>query len=157
MRRPIKKRPVVSPDIKFGSVEVERLINYVMLRGQKETARKIVYAAFFEIKNAKEGGGDPMEIFQTALRNAGPSMEVRSRRVGGANYQVPREVRPERKLSLSLRWIISSARGAKGVPMHKALANELILAAKEEGVAVKKKEDMHKMADANRAFAHFAW
>jgi small subunit ribosomal protein S7 len=157
MRRPIKKRPVVSPDIIFRSVEVERLINYVMLRGQKETARKIVYAAFEEIKNAKEGGGDPMEIFATALRNAGPSMEVRSRRVGGANYQVPREVRPERKLSLSLRWIIASARGAKGIPMHKALANELMLAAKEEGVAVKKKEDMHKMAEANRAFAHFAW
>lgn len=157
MRRPIKKRPEVNPDIKFGSVEVERLINYVMLRGQKETARKIVYAAFEDIKNAKEGGGDPMEIFATALRNAGPSMEVRSRRVGGANYQVPREVRAERKLSLSLRWIIAAARGAKGVPMHKALASELMLAAKEEGAAVKKKEDMHKMAEANRAFAHFAF
>ncbi len=157
MRRPIKKRPVVNPDIKFASVDVERLINYVMLRGQKETARKIVYAAFEEIKNAKEGGGDPIEVFNTALRNAGPSMEVRSRRVGGANYQVPREVRPERRLSLSLRWLIGAARGAKGIPMHKALANEIMLAAKEEGVAVKKKEDMHKMAEANRAFAHFAW
>lgn len=157
MRRPIKKRPIVNPDIKFASVDVERLINYVMLRGQKETARKIVYAAFEEIKNAKEGGGDPIEVFNTALRNAGPSMEVRSRRVGGANYQVPREVRPERRLSLSLRWLIGAARGAKGIPMHKALANEIMLAAKEEGVAVKKKEDMHKMAEANRAFAHFAW
>lgn len=127
-----------------------------MLRGQKETARKIVYAAFEEIKNAKEGG-EPLEIFETALRNAGPSMEVRSRRVGGANYQVPREVRPERRLSLALRWIIASARKQKGVPMFKALANELLLAAKEEGDAVKKKEDTHKMAEANRAFAHFAW
>ncbi len=157
MRRPIKKRNVVQPDIKFGSVDVERLINYVMLRGQKETARKIVYSAFEEIKNAKEGGGDPLEIFETALKNAGPQMEVRSRRVGGANYQVPREVRPERRHALALRWIIAAARGHKGIPMHKALSNELMLAAKEEGNAVKKKEDTHKMAEANRAFAHFAW
>ena len=157
MRRPIKKRPTVNPDIKFGSVEVERLINYIMLRGQKETARKIVYAAFEEIKNTKDGGGDPLEIFNTALRNAGPSMEVRSRRVGGANYQVPREVRPERRLALALRWIIGAARIAKGVPMYKALASELMLAAKEEGAAVKKRDDVHKMAEANRAFAHFAF
>jgi ribosomal protein S7, bacterial/organelle len=157
VRRPIKKRPTVNPDIKFGSVEVERLINYIMLRGQKETARKIVYAAFDEIKNAKEGGGDPLEIFSTALRNAGPSMEVRSRRVGGANYQVPREVRPERRLALALRWIIAAARKQKGIPMYQALAKELMAAAREEGDAVKKKEDTHKMAEANRAFAHFAF
>ncbi len=156
MRRPIKKRPVVSPDVRYNSVEVERLINYVMLRGQKETARKIVYGAFTEIENNKEGG-EPLEIFMSALRNAGPHMEVRSRRVGGANYQVPREVRPERRLALALRWIIGAARGQKGVPMHKALAQELLLASKEEGAAVKKKEDTHKMAEANRAFAHFAW
>ncbi len=156
MRRPIKKRPVVSPDVKHGSVEVERLINYVMLRGQKETARNIVYGAFAEIENSKDGG-DPLEVFMTALRNAGPHMEVRSRRVGGANYQVPREVRPERRLALALRWIIAAARSQKATPMHKALAQELMLAAKEEGAAVKKKEDTHKMAEANRAFAHFAW
>lgn len=157
MRRPIKKRPEVKPDVRYGSVEVERLINYIMLRGQKETARKIVYAAFEEIKNAKEGGGEPLEIFETALRNAGPQMEVRSRRVGGANYQVPREVRPERRQALALRWITAAARSQKGQPTFKALANELMLAAKEEGVAVKKKEDTHRMAEANRAFAHFAW
>lgn len=156
MRRPIKKRPVLKPDVQFGEESVERLINYVMLNGQKETARKIVYAAFEEIKNAKEGG-DPVEIFKTALQNAGPMMEVRSRRVGGANYQVPREVRPERRVALALRWIIAAARSPKGIPMHKALATELMLAAKEEGNAVKKKEDTHKMAEANRAFAHFAW
>ncbi len=156
MRRPIKKRPVVHPDVVHGSVEVERLINYIMLRGQKETARKIVYAAFAEIKEGKEAS-DPLEVYQAALRNAGPLMEVRSRRVGGANYQVPREVRPERRLALALRWIIAAARNQKGVPMHKALASELKLAAKEEGNAVKKKEDTHKMAEANRAFAHFAW
>lgn len=157
MRRPIKNRNKVQPDVRFGSTEVERLINYVMLRGQKETARKIVYAAFEEIKNAKEGGGEPLEIFEQALKNAGPQMEVRSRRVGGANYQVPREVRPERRHALALRWIITAARGVKGVPMHKALAKELMAAAKEEGSAVKKKDDTHRMAEANRAFAHFAW
>jgi len=157
MRRPIKKRPVVNPDVKFGDETVEKLINCVMLRGQKETARKIVYAAFEEIKNAKEGGGDPVEIFKTAMHNAGPMMEVRSRRVGGANYQVPREVRPERRTALALRWIIAGARNQKGVPMHKALSSELMLAAKNEGNAVKKKDDTHKMAEANRAFAHFAW
>ena len=157
MRRPIKNRPEVKPDVRFGSVDVERLINYLMLRGQKETARKIVYAAFEEIKNAKEHGGDPLEIFNTALRNAGPQMEVRSRRVGGANYQVPREVRPERRQALALRWIVAAARKQKGQPTFKSLANELMLAAREEGDAVKKKEDTHKMAEANRAFAHFAW
>lgn len=157
MRRPIKKRNVVEPDIVFNSTEVAKLINYVMIRGQKETSRKIVYAAFEEIKNAKEGGGDPLEIFDTALKNAGPQMEVRSRRVGGANYQVPREVRPERRHALALRWIINAARAQKGVPMHAALAKELMMAAREEGNAVKKKEDTHKMAEANRAFAHFAW
>lgn len=157
MRRPIKKRPVVQPDVRHGSVDVERLINYVMLRGQKETARKIVYAAFEEIKKANKDAVEPQEVFMTALRNAGPLMEVRSRRVGGANYQVPREVRPERRVALALRWIIAAARNQKGVPMHKALAQELILAAKEEGNAVKKREDVHKMAEANRAFAHFAW
>ena len=157
MRRPIKKRPVVKPDIKFGDVTVERLINYIMLDGQKETARKIVYAAFDMIKDTKEGGGEPLEVFQTAMQNAGPMMEVRSRRVGGANYQVPREVRPARREALALRWIIAAARKQKGIPMFKALANELMAAAKEEGDAVKKKEDTHKMAEANRAFAHFAW
>lgn len=157
MRRPIKRRPPVGGDERYDSVNVSRLINYVMVRGQKETARKVVYAAFEEIKNAKEGGGDPVEIFETAIRNAGPQMEVRSRRVGGANYQVPREVRPERRLALALRWIIGAARKQKGTPMFKALAAELMLAAREEGAAVKKREDTHKMAEANRAFAHFAW
>ncbi len=157
MRRPIKRRAPIAKDERYGTQNVSRLINYIMLRGQKETARKIVYAAFEEIKNAKEGGGDPVEIFETALRNAGPQMEVRSRRVGGANYQVPREVRPERRLALALRWIITAARGQKGTPMFKALAAEIMAAAREEGAAVKKKEDTHKMAEANRAFAHFAW
>jgi len=157
MRRPIKKRPEVKPDVRFNSVEVERLINYIMLRGQKETARKIVYGAFDIIKDAKEHGGEPLELYLTALRNAGPQMEVRSRRVGGANYQVPREVRPERRTALALRWLTAASRGQKGTPMFKSLANELMLAAREEGSAVKKKEETHRMAEANRAFAHFAW
>ncbi len=157
MRRPIKRRAPLAKDARYDSVNVSRLINYIMVRGQKETARKVVYAAFEVIKEAKEGGGDPVEIFETAIRNAGPQMEVRSRRVGGANYQVPREVRPERRLALALRWIITAARGQKGVPMFKALSAEIMSAAKEEGAAVKKKEDTHKMAEANRAFAHFAW
>ncbi len=156
MRRPIKKRPVVSPDVIYGSVDIERLINYVMVRGQKETARKIVYGAFEIIKKEKENN-DPVEVYNAAIRNAGPLMEVRSRRVGGANYQVPREVRPERRVALALRWLIAAARKQKGTPMHKALAKELLLASKEEGEAVKKRDDVHKMAEANRAFAHFAW
>ncbi len=157
MRRPIKRRPALKGDDRYHSENAARLINYVMLRGQKETARKIVYAAFEEIKNAKEGGSDPIEVLDAAIRNAGPQMEVRSRRVGGANYQVPREVRPERRLALALRWIIAAARAQKGKPMFRALADEIMLAAKEEGSAVKKKEDTHRMAEANRAFAHFAW
>ncbi len=157
MRRPIKRRAPLGKDERYDSVNVARLINYIMVRGQKETARKVVYAAFQVIKDAKEGGGDPVEVFETAIRNAGPQMEVRSRRVGGANYQVPREVRPERRLALALRWIITAARNQKGVPMFKALSAEIMSAAREEGSAVKKKEDTHKMAEANRAFAHFAW
>ena len=98
-----------------------------------------------------------MEIFDTALKNTGPVMEVRSRRVGGANYQVPVEVRPERRLALSMRWIIEAAKSKKGKPMHRKLAEELLLAAKNEGDAVKKRENVHKMAEANKAFAHFAW
>ena len=157
MRRPIKKRPAASPDVMYGSVDVERLINYIMLDGKKETARKIVYGAFEIMKNDKEAGDDALETFTTALRNAGPLMEVRSRRVGGANHQVPREVRPERRQALAYRWIIAAARKQRGSTMQKNLAKELLLAAKEEGDAVKKKEDTHKMAEANRAFAHFAW
>ncbi len=156
MRRPIKRRDPVGKDATYDSVNVSRLVNYIMLNGQKETARKIVYAALEEIKNAKEGN-DALEIFELAIRNAGPQMEVRSRRVGGANYQVPREVRPERRLALALRWIIIAARKQKGTPMFKSLATEIMAAAREEGAAVKKKEDTHKMAEANRAFAHFAW
>ena len=127
-----------------------------MLDGKKETARKAVYKAF-EIIKEKTGNPNPLEIFDTAIKNAGPLVEVRSRRIGGANYQVPREVRPERRTALAMRWIILAARGKKGAPISEKLAEELILASKNEGVAVKKRDDTHKMAEANKAFAHFAW
>ena len=156
MRRPLKKKPIIKEDVRYDSIKVEKLINHIMQDGKKETARKIVYRAFDEIKES-EKVENPLEIFDAALKNAAPVMEVRSRRVGGANYQVPREVRPERRAFLAMTWIINSAQSKKGVPMHKKLANELVMASKGEGEAVKKKENTHKMAEANKAFAHFAW
>lgn len=156
MRRPVKNRHYAQPDRVYESEKVGKLINYVMRAGKKETARKIVYGAFDEIKK-RQSVENPVEVFETALRNVGPQMEVRSRRVGGANYQVPREVRPERRLTLALRWITEAARSKSGAPMEKFLADEIIAAANEEGEAMKKKENMHKQAEANRAFAHFAW
>lgn len=156
MRRSVKNRNIPKPDIMFNSQKVEKFINYVMERGKKNAARKIVYGAFDLIKERAKVE-DPMEVFDTALKNAGPTMEVRSRRVGGANYQVPREVRPERRSYLSMKWIIDAARSKKGKPMHDKLAEEIILASKNEGEAIKKRENVHKMAEANKAFAHFAW
>ncbi len=156
MRRPLKKKPIINPDVRYDSIKVEKLINHVMEDGKKEIARKIVYKAFEEIKTS-EKVENPLEIFDAALKNAAPVMEVRSRRVGGANYQVPREVRPERRQFLAMSWITNAAASKKGTPMHQKLANELILASKGEGEAVKKKENTHKMAEANKAFAHFAW
>ena len=153
MRRPIKNKPVIKPDDMYGSVKVARLINYIMERGKKDTARRIVYTAFTELKKA----GDPIAVFEDALKNVEPLMEVRSRRVGGANYQVPSEVRPERRIALALRWIITAAKNKKGTPMSTRLANEILLASKGEGEAVTKRENTHKMAEANKAFAHFAW
>jgi len=154
MRRPLKNKRAWRPDLTYGSETLSRFINAVMWNGKKDTARAIVYDAFAKIK---EGDADPLETFETALRNVSPLMEVRSRRVGGANYQVPREVPQNRRLALSFRWLINAARSKKGKPMAEKLAVELLLAAKNEGDAVKKKDDMHRMAEANKAFAHFAW
>lgn len=154
MRRPLKKKRVWRPDLKYGSETVTRFINTVMWNGKKDTARSIVYGALAEIEKS---GANPLETFESAIRNVSPLMEVRSRRIGGANYQVPREVPQARRLALSFRWIINSARNKKGKPMADKLAVELILAAKNEGDAIKKKEEMHRMAEANKAFAHFAW
>ena len=156
MRRKIKNRNIVEPDFVYNSQKLEKFINYIMWSGKKETARKVMYAAFDLIKE-KTGNPNPLEIFDLAMRNAGPLTEVRSKRIGGANYQVPREVRPERRQFLAMTWIKTAAYSKKGTPMHKKLATELILASKGEGEAVKKKENTHKMAEANKAFAHFAW
>ncbi|MCR4311455.1 MAG: 30S ribosomal protein S7 [Candidatus Taylorbacteria bacterium] len=156
MRRKTKKRNIVKADTKYESEKVGKLINYVMRKGNKNVARKIVYGALEVIKE-KAKTENPMEIFDTALKNTGPVMEVRSRRVGGANYQVPVEVRPERRTALSMRWLIEAAKGKKGNPMHVRLADELIAASNNEGEAVRKRENTHKMAEANKAFAHFAW
>jgi len=153
MRRPVKNRIQPQPDEVYGSFKVAKLINYVMERGKKDTARKIVYKVMDELK--KEG--DPVALLDQALENASPTVEVRSRRVGGANYQVPREVNPQRRLSLGMRWIVEAAEGTKGKPMNESLLNELKNAIKNEGVAVTKKETTHRMAEANKAFAHFAW
>jgi small subunit ribosomal protein S7 len=156
MRRKIKNRNIAPPDITYNSQKLAKFINNIMQSGKKETSRKVVYAAFDVIKE-KTGNPNPLEVFDTALKNAGPTVEVRSRRIGGANYQVPREVRPERRLALAMRWIIEAARSKKGQPMHQKLAEEIILASKNEGTAIKKRDDTHKMAEANKAFAHFAW
>jgi small subunit ribosomal protein S7 len=156
MRRKVKNRNIVGPDLTYSSPKVGKFINYVMESGKKNTARKVVYEALTIIKE-KEKVEDPIEVLDTALKNASPTMEVRSRRVGGANYQIPREVRPERRLALGMKWIIEAARAKKGQAMRERLADEIILASKNEGGAVKKRENTHKMAEANKAFAHFAW
>ncbi|MFZ2521949.1 MAG: 30S ribosomal protein S7 [Minisyncoccia bacterium] len=156
MRRKVTNRNIVKKDKKYDSDKIGKFINYIMERGQKETARGIVYDALEEVKERTKVE-DVMEVFDTALKNTGPLTEVRSRRVGGANYQIPREVRPERRSFLSMKWIIEAARGGKGKSMALKLADEIILASKNEGKAVKKREDTHKMAEANKAFAHFAW
>lgn len=147
---------MVSPDFLYNSKDLSKFINYIMLEGKKSTARAVVYDAMEEIKE-KLSVKNPLEVFDLALQNVGPIMEVRSRRIGGATYQVPRELKPNRRLALAMRWIILAARAKKGSPMKDKLANELIAASKNEGEAVKKRDNTHKMAEANRAFAHFAW
>ena len=154
MRRPIKKKRTWRPDPEYKSEAVARFINAVMWDGKKDTARAVVYGAFNKIK---ETGADPLETFDAAIRNVSPLMEVRSRRVGGANYQVPREVPQTRRLALAYRWLITAARSKKGRPMATKLADELLAASKNEGDAMKKRDEMHRMADANKAFAQFAW
>ncbi len=156
MRRKIKNKNIVKPDFVYNSQKLEKFINYVMWSGKKETGRKVVYQMLNLVKE-KTGNPNPLEVFNLAVKNAGPLTEVRSKRIGGANYQVPKEVRPERRLALAMRWIRDAARGGKGKPMHIKLADEIIAASRNEGSAIKKKEDTHKMAEANKAFAHFAW
>ncbi|HEY4496325.1 MAG TPA: 30S ribosomal protein S7 [Candidatus Paceibacterota bacterium] len=156
MRRKAKIKAVVRPDKIYDSLKVAKFTNYIMKQGKKTIAKKIVYGAFDVIKE-KTKTANPLEIFELALKNTAPTMEVRSRRVGGANYQVPVEVRPERRQALSIRWLVDSAASKKGKPMSEKLAEEIIAASRNEGEAVKKRENTHKMAEANKAFAHFAW
>jgi small subunit ribosomal protein S7 len=156
MRHPVKNRNIRVADYKFQSLDVAQLVNYVMLDGKKTIAEAVVYDCLDIIKE-KAKVENPSEVLKAAIQTAGPVIEVRSRRVGGANYQVPREIREERRRFLALRWIIATARNAKGRPMAEKLADEIIGASKGEGEAIKKRDNMHKMAEANKAFAHFAF
>jgi len=157
MRKPLKAKDkhILKPDLVYDSVKIEKLVNYVMLDGKKNIARDIVYGALDKIKE-KTKEEDPMVTFELALKNVSPQWELKSKRVGGANYSVPREVGPERKVTLAYRWILDVARSKKGTNMAERLADELIVASNNDGAAVKKKENVHKMAQANMAFAHFA-
>lgn len=145
-----------APDIRYNSTLVAHLVNVVMQDGKKNTAERIVYGAFEKVSEKLEKG-DPVDLMIGALENARPRLEVKSRRVGGATYQVPVEISYERQESLALRWIVAAASGRKGVPMKDALATEIVDAYNNTGSVVKKKEDTHKMAQANRAFAHLRW
>jgi len=154
-RKKKKEKRIIPPDSAYNNVTVAKFINQVMKRGKKTIARKIIYRAFDIIKEKTKK--EPLEIFETALKNASPLLEVKPKRIGGATYQVPMEVKGERRLTLAMRWIIQAAKSRKGKLMREKLAEELIDAANNTGVAIKKKEDTHRMAEANRAFAHFAW
>ena len=154
-RRKVTKRELI-PDVKFNSPLVARLINTIMSRGKKSTAQSIVYGALDIIGERKKDMA-PIEVFTQALENVKPKLEVKSRRVGGATYQVPIEVDPERQVALAMRWITTYSRGRKGKSMMEALAGELLDAFENTGSAIKKKEDTFKMAQANKAFAHYRW
>ena len=156
MRTKLKTKKGLKPDYKYQSEKVSKLINYIMYSGKKSTAETIIYD-MLEIIKEKAKVKNPIEILELALTNTAPNMEVRSKRVGGSNYQVPVEVRPTRKAALSMKWIVEAARGKKGAKTAEKLATEILAASKNEGDAVKKRENVHKMAEANKAFAHFAW
>ena len=153
-RRPAERRSM-PPDPRFGSVELTRLINKVMRWGKKSIAQKIVYGALDMVQ--EETRREPLGIFNQALKNSTPLLQVKPRRVGGATYQIPTEVRAERGEALAMRWIIASARARKGMPMVRRLALEFMDAARGDGAAVKRREDIHRMAEANRAFVHYRW
>lgn len=155
MRRKRKFQREIIPDPKYSNVMIAKFINYVMRKGKKATAQKVVYSTFDILE--KKYKQDPVAVFDTALKNVGPMFEIKSRRIGGATYQVPREVRGDRRVALACRWLLDAARSKKGKPMHEKLAEELLAATKNEGSAVKKRMDTHRMAEANKAFAHFAW
>jgi small subunit ribosomal protein S7 len=151
-RREVPKREIL-PDPKFGSVDLSKFMNVVMESGKKAVAERIIYGALEQVE--KKSGKDPMEVFQTALNNVKPLVEVKSRRVGGANYQVPVEVRPVRRVALAMRWLKESARKRSEKSMAQRLANELLEAVEGRGGAMKKRDEVHRMAEANKAFSHF--
>ena len=153
-RRRAQKRKIL-PDPKFKNILVAKMVNIVMEQGKKSTAERVVYGAFDVLK--EKTGKDPLEVFKQALDNARPLLETKSRRVGGATYQVPVSVRPERGNALAMRWMRTFARDKQGSPMRQKLANEILDAFQKTGAAVKKREDTHKMAESNRAFAHYRW
>ncbi|ANN69232.1 MULTISPECIES: 30S ribosomal protein S7 [Bordetella] len=153
-RREVPKREIL-PDPKFGSVELAKFMNVVMLDGKKAVAERIVYGALEQVQS--KSGKDPLEVFSTAINNVKPIVEVKSRRVGGANYQVPVEVRPVRRLALAMRWVREAAKKRGEKSMDLRLAGELLDASEGRGAAMKKREDTHKMAEANKAFSHFRW
>ena len=153
MRRAYKKHKI-SPDRVYQDVQVAQFINKVMKKGKKTIAQKIVYGAFDVVKNKTQK--EPLEVFKKAIENVSPLLEVKAKRIGGATYQVPMEVRAERKFALATRWILDAARSKKGKAMQEKLSEELLAAANNEGSAIKKKNDTHRMAEANKAFAHFA-
>jgi small subunit ribosomal protein S7 len=151
-RREVEKREIL-PDPKFGNVEVSKFMNAIMISGKKSVAERIVYGAFEQI--SKKSGKDPLEVFSTAMNNVRPVVEVKSRRVGGANYQVPVEVRPSRRTALAMRWVRDAARKRGEKSMDARLAGELLDASEGRGSAMKKREEVHRMAEANKAFSHF--
>jgi small subunit ribosomal protein S7 len=154
MRGKQAPKRIIAPDAKLHSLAVAKFINFVMERGKKTVAQKIVYSALDIVR--EKTGKQPLEAFDLAIRNVAPTVEVKAKRVGGSNYQVPMEVRGDRRQGLAFRWILIAARGKKGKPMAEKLAAEFMAAMNNEGDAVKKKLDVHRMAEANRAFAHFA-
>ncbi|MBP9827610.1 30S ribosomal protein S7 [Patescibacteria group bacterium] len=154
MRGKAAVKRYLAPDLKYNNVLVAKLINYVMRDGKKSTATRVVYDAMDII--ATEAEQSPIDVFDNALKNIIPTVEVKSKRVGGANYQVPMPVRGDRRYALAYRWVLAAARARKGRPMAEKLAEEIMLAAKNEGEAVKKRADVQRMAEANRAFAHLA-
>ncbi len=153
-RRRAEKRTIL-PDPRYGSVELSRFINKVMIDGKQTTAQRIVYAALDEAESKSSRSG--LDVFQQAVRNSTPQVQVKSRRVGGATYQVPTEIRPEKQLAMAMRWLVQAARERSGRPMAERLAQEFLEASQGQGTAVKRKEDLHRMAEANRAFAHYRW
>jgi len=153
-RRRAEKRPTTK-DLRYGSEDVSLLISKIMYSGKHSTAETIVYGALDQVKD--KTGSDPMEVLLQALNNAKPRLEVKSRRVGGATYQVPVEVDSARQTALAMRWLVQYSKARKGVPMKRALALEIMDAAKNQGNAIKKRDDTHKMAQANKAFAHYRW